>query len=84
MVRQVVVDRAWSDRPRSGEGERRERVRVVERGDLSDHPADADPRQVRRPVVELTGECRGIGCASGSCWRSFAVTALSKASFSEP
>ena len=62
MVRQVVVDRARSDGPRSDEGERRERVRVVERGDLGDHPADADARQVRRPVVELAGERRGVGC----------------------
>ena len=61
MVRQVVVDRAWSDGPRPDEGERRERVRVVERGDLGDHPADADARQVRRPVVELAGERRGVG-----------------------
>jgi hypothetical protein len=33
---------------------------VVERGDLGDHPADADPRQVRRPVVESAGERRGV------------------------
>jgi hypothetical protein len=62
MVGQVVVDRTWSDGPRSGEGESRERVRVVERGDLGDHPADADAREVRRPVVEFAGERRGIGC----------------------
>jgi hypothetical protein len=35
---------------------------VVERGDLGDHPADADARQVRRPVVEFAGERRGVGC----------------------
>jgi pimeloyl-ACP methyl ester carboxylesterase len=34
---------------------------VVERGDLGDHPADADARQVRRPVVELPGERRSVG-----------------------
>jgi len=34
---------------------------VVERGDLGDHPADADARQVRRPVVEFAGERRGVG-----------------------
>ena len=56
-----LVDPARSDGPRSGEGERRERVRVVERGDLGDHPADADARQVRRPVVEFAGERRGVG-----------------------
>ena len=61
MVGQVVVEPAWSDGPRPGEGERRERVRVVERGDLGDHPADADARQVRRPVVEFAGERRGVG-----------------------
>jgi hypothetical protein len=61
MAGQVVVDRARGDRPRSGEGERRERLRVVERGNLGDHPADADARQVRRPVIELAGECRSVG-----------------------
>jgi hypothetical protein len=62
MVRQVVVERAWSDGPRPCEGERREGVRVVERGDLGDHPADADACQVRRPVVEFPGERCGVGC----------------------
>jgi hypothetical protein len=62
MVRQVVVDRAWSHGPRPSEGERRERVRVVERGDLGDHPADADACQVRRSVVELAGQRRSVGC----------------------
>jgi hypothetical protein len=62
MVRQVIVDRAGSYRPRSDEGDRQERVRVVERGDLGDHPADADARQVCRPVVEVPGQRRGVGC----------------------
>jgi hypothetical protein len=35
---------------------------VVERGDLGDHPAHANARQVRRPVVEFAGERRGVGC----------------------
>jgi hypothetical protein len=61
MVGQVVVDSAWSDGPRSGEGERRERVRVVEGGDLGDQPADADAREVRRPVVEFAGQGRSVG-----------------------
>jgi len=61
MVRQVVVDRARGDGSRSGEGQSQERLRVVERGNLGDHPADADARQVCRPVVEFAGECRGIG-----------------------
>ena len=34
---------------------------MVERGDLRDHPADADARQVRRPLVELAGERSGVG-----------------------
>jgi hypothetical protein len=62
MVRQVVIDRAWSDGPCSGEGECRERVRVVERGDLGDHAAYADAREVRQPVVEFAGKRRGVGC----------------------
>jgi hypothetical protein len=56
-----VVDPARCDGPRPGEGECRERVRVVERGDLGDHSADADARQVRRPVVESAGERGGVG-----------------------
>jgi len=35
---------------------------VIERGDLGDHPADADARQMRRPVIEFAGERRGVGC----------------------
>jgi hypothetical protein len=61
VVGQVVVDRARCDGPGSGEGEGGERVRVVECGDLGDHPADADARQVRGPVVESAGERGGIG-----------------------
>ena len=33
---------------------------MVERGDLGDHSADADARQLRRPVVEFAGERRGV------------------------
>ena len=61
MVGQVVVDPARGDGARPGEGESGEGVRVVERGDLGDHPADADARQVGGPVVELVGERRGVG-----------------------
>lgn len=57
-----MIDRARGDGPRSGEGERRERVGVVERGDLGDHAADADARQVRPPVVEFAGERRSVAC----------------------
>jgi hypothetical protein len=34
---------------------------VVERGDLGDHPAHADAGQVRRSLVEPSGERRGVG-----------------------
>jgi hypothetical protein len=50
----------WSDGPRPCEAERRERVRMIKRGDLGDHPVDADARQVRLSVIELTGERRGV------------------------
>jgi hypothetical protein len=42
MVWQVAVDRAGCDGPRPGEGERRERVRVIQRGDLGDAIAETD------------------------------------------
>jgi len=67
MARQVVVDGAWCDGSRPDKRERRERLRVVERGDLGDHPADPDPRQVRRPVVKPASQCRGIGCEITQC-----------------
>src|SRR5664280_2105560 len=34
---------------------------MVERGHLSDHPADADPRQVRGPAAERVGKGRRVG-----------------------
>ncbi len=34
---------------------------MVERGHLGDHPADADPREVRGPAAERMGEGRGVG-----------------------
>jgi hypothetical protein len=61
MVRQVIVDLAGSDGAGSDQGECRERLGVVEGGDLGNHPADADAGQVRRAVVELTGERCGVG-----------------------
>ena len=61
MVGQVVVGGPGRDRPRPYERERRERVRVIERGDLGDHPADADACEQPRPVVEPAGERRGVG-----------------------
>jgi hypothetical protein len=47
---------------------------MVERGHLGDHPADADPREVRGPAAERVGKGRrvggevaqGVGGASGS------------------
>jgi len=36
---------------------------------LGDHPADPDARQVCRPVVEFTGECRGVGGKIAQCVR---------------
>ncbi len=44
MVRQVVVDWTWSDGPCPDEGECAESARVVESGDLGDHPANTDAR----------------------------------------
>ena len=67
MVRQVLVEPARSDGSRPCERERGERVWVVERGDLGDHPADAHARQVRRSVLELAGEGRGVGCEITQC-----------------
>jgi hypothetical protein len=34
---------------------------MVERGHLGDDPADADPRQVRRPAAEPDGQGRRVG-----------------------
>jgi hypothetical protein len=48
MAGEVIVGRAGGNRAGAGQGERRERARMVERGHLGDHPADADPREVRR------------------------------------
>ncbi|UFU06343.1 hypothetical protein [Ruania halotolerans] len=60
MVGQVVIDRSWADRSRTDEGERGERVRVIERSDLGHHPTDADTGKVCRPVIEFAGECRCV------------------------
>lgn len=61
MVRQVGVDCAWSNWSCPDVGERAESARVVERGDLGDHPANTDARYVRRPGVEFAGERRRVG-----------------------
>lgn len=61
VVGQVIVDGPRRNRARTDECECGERVRVLERGDLGDHPADSDARQMGGPVVESAGEGRGIG-----------------------
>ena len=60
MVGEVVVGPARRDRAGAYQGERRERARMVEGGHLSDHPADADPREVRGSGAESTGKSRRI------------------------
>ena len=70
MVGQVVVGRTGCDRAGADQGERRERDRMVERGHLGDHPADADPREVRRPTAEHVDQGRRVcgevaQCVSG-------------------
>jgi hypothetical protein len=42
---------------------------MIERGDLADHPADADAREMCRPVVELAGQGRGVGGKVAQCVR---------------
>ena len=61
MVGEVVVGRAGSDGAGADQGERRERARMIERGHLGDHPADADPCEVRRPAAEHVGQGRRVG-----------------------
>jgi hypothetical protein len=34
---------------------------MIERGDLGDHPTDADPREPRGPAAERVGEGRRVG-----------------------
>ena len=61
MVGEVIVGRPGRDRAGAGQGERRERARMIERGHLGDHPADADPREVRGPATEHVGKGRRVG-----------------------
>ena len=61
MVGEVIVGRARGNRAGAGQGERRERARMVEHGHLGDHPADADPREVRGPPAERVSEGRRVG-----------------------
>ena len=60
MIGKVIVGRAGRDRAGADQGERRERPRMVECGHLGDHPADADPREVRRPAAEHVGKGRRV------------------------
>jgi hypothetical protein len=61
MVGEVLVGRAGRDRTGAGQGERRERAGMVEHRRLGDHPADADPREVRGPVAQRVGKGRCVG-----------------------
>ena len=61
MVGEVVVRRPKGDRASADQGERRERARMVEQGHLGNHPADADPREVRRPSAERVSKGRRVG-----------------------
>lgn len=61
VVGKVGVAFAWGDGAGADEGEGRERGGMVEHGDLGDHPADADPREVRGPAAERVDEGRRVG-----------------------
>jgi hypothetical protein len=61
VVGEVGVGLARRDRSGSDQRERRERAGMVERRDLGDHAADADPRQVRRRATQPIGQ----GCCVG-------------------
>ena len=61
MIGKVIVGRAGRDHAGAGQGERRERARMIERGHLGDHPTNADPRKVRRPATEHVGKGRRVG-----------------------
>jgi hypothetical protein len=61
MVGEVSVGRARSNRAGADQGEGRERARMIEHGHLGDHPADADPREVRRPPAERVSKGRRVG-----------------------
>ena len=61
MVGEVIVGRARGNRAGAGQGERRERARMVEHSHLGDHPADAYPREVRRSSAERVSKGRRVG-----------------------
>jgi hypothetical protein len=70
MAGEVIVGRARGNRAGAGQGERRERARMVEHGHLGDHPADADPRDVRRPPAErISKGRRGNTARAPACSR---------------
>ena len=62
----VIVRRAKGNRAGADQGERRERARMVEHGHLGDHPADADPREVRRAPERVSKGCR-VGGEPAAC-----------------
>jgi hypothetical protein len=55
MAGEVVVGRARGNRAGADQGERRERVRMVEHGHLGDHSTGTDPREVQRQRVDRPG-----------------------------
>ncbi len=61
VVGEVSVDRAGRHRTGAGQGQRRERGRMVEHRHLRDHPADADPSEVCGTATERLGKGRGVG-----------------------
>jgi len=61
VVGQIVVDRARRDRARPDQGQRRERARMVECGDLRDHPTDPDAAEVGGASTERVDERRRVG-----------------------
>jgi hypothetical protein len=61
MVRQIVVDRAGRDWSGAHQRQGRKRLRMVERGYLSDHPADPDAAEVSRRGTERVDKRRRIG-----------------------
>ena len=70
VVGEVSVGLAGRNRASAGQGERRERAGMVERGGLGDHPADADPREVRGHAAERVDKGRRVSgeVAQGCMW----------------
>jgi len=71
MVWEVSVRLARRHWARAGQGERRERGRMVESGDLGDHPTDAGAGEVRWPAAERIDKGGGVGGEVPKCVRGF-------------